>query len=480
METQNNTRRKVFSGLFWKFGERITAQLVSLVVSVVLARLLMPEDYGSVAMIMVFITIANVFVSSGFGNALVQKKNADDLDFSSVFFVNILVSLVLYAVIFIAAPWVAAFYGMPVLSPALRVLGVRLVFAAVNSVQQAYVSRNMMFRKFFWSTLFGTAVSGIVGIAMAYHGYGVWALVAQYLTNTCTDTLVLWFTVRWRPIPKYSWRRTKSLLAFGWKLLVSSLLDTGYTQLMSLFIGKKYTSADLACYNQGDKYPSVIVTNINASISSVLFPVMSQCQDDPARVKQMTRRAIQVSSYIMWPLMVGLGVVGEPLIRLFLTEKWLPCLPYLRIFCFTYGMWPIHTANLQAMNALGRSDLFLKLEIIKKVLGLAVMLVTVQISPLAMAYSSIAVTIVSSFINAFPNGRLLQYRYREQLADMLTSLLMASLMGAVVYPISMLPISDITVLVLQVIIGAAVYLLESVLFRHSAFDYLLGFLKKKK
>ena len=226
----------------------------------------------------------------------------------------------------------------------------------------------MMFRKFFWSTLFGTAVSGIVGIAMAYHGYGVWALVAQYLTNTCTDTLVLWFTVRWRPIPKYSWRRTKSLLAFGWKLLVSSLLDTGYTQLMSLFIGKKYTSADLACYNQGDKYPSVIVTNINASISSVLFPVMSQCQDDPARVKQMTRRAIQVSSYIMWPLMVGLGVVGEPLIRLFLTEKWLPCLPYLRIFCFTYGMWPIHTANLQAMNALGRSDLFLKLEIIKKVL----------------------------------------------------------------------------------------------------------------
>lgn len=338
----------------------------------------------------------------------------------------------------------------------------------------------MMFRKFFWSTLFGTAVSGIVGIAMAYHGYGVWALVAQYLTNTCTDTLVLWFTVRWRPIPKYSWRRTKSLLAFGWKLLVSSLLDTGYTQLMSLFIGKKYTSADLACYNQGDKYPSVIVTNINASISSVLFPVMSQCQDDPARVKQMTRRAIQVSSYIMWPLMVGLGVVGEPLIRLFLTEKWLPCLPYLRIFCFTYGMWPIHTANLQAMNALGRSDLFLKLEIIKKVLGLAVMLVTVQISPLAMAYSSIAVTIVSSFINAFPNGRLLQYRYREQLADMLTSLLMASLMGAVVYPISMLPISDITVLVLQVIIGAAVYLLESVLFRHSAFTYLLGVVKRKK
>lgn len=176
----------------------------------------------------------------------------------------------------------------------------------------------------------------------------------------------------------------------------------------------------------------------------------------------------------------GAWVVGEPLIRLFLTEKWLPCLPYLRIFCFTYGMWPIHTANLQAMNALGRSDLFLKLEIIKKVLGLAVMLVTVQISPLAMAYSSIAVTIVSSFINAFPNGRLLQYRYREQLADMLTSLLMASLMGAVVYPISMLPISDITVLVLQVIIGAAVYLLESVLFRHSAFTYLLGVVKRKK
>jgi len=479
MESQNSMQKKVFSGLFWKFGERITAQLVSLIVSIILARILLPQDYGSVAIVLVFIEIANAFVSNGFGNALIQKQNADNLDFSSVFHINILVSLVIYAVIFIAAPWVARFYLMPVLSPTLRVLGIRIIFAAVNSVQQAYVSRNMLFKKFFWSTLFGTLVSGIVGIAMAYRGYGVWALTAQYLTNTCTDTMVLWFTVRWRPELKCSWERAKSLFSFGWKLLISGLLETGYTQLRSLIIGKKYTSSDLAFYNQGSKYPSLIVVNINSSIGSVLFPAMSQYQDDSLRVKQMTRRAIQVSSYIMWPMMVGLGIVGEPLIRIILTEKWLPCLPYLRIFCFSYGLWPIHTANLQAMKALGRSDLFLKLEIIKKIIGLAVMLSSIRYGPLVLAYSLIITNIISTIINAAPNGKLLQYKYREQLADLLPSLLMACLMGAIIYPISILSIPDFAIITLQVILGAGIYLIESIVFKHPAFQYLLGFVKRK-
>ena len=365
-EKNQSMRGKVFSGLFWKFGERISAQLISLIVSIVLARLLSPDDYGAVALVMVFITIANVFVASGFGNALIQKKNADNLDFSSVFYLNIALGLVLYAVLFFASPAIASFYNMPVLSPALRVLGIRIVVASVNSVQQAYVSRHMLFKRFFWSTLFGTLVSGVVGITMAYHGFGVWALVAQYLTNTCTDTIVLWFTVKWRPIFRCSLERAKGLFSYGWKLLVSALLDTGYKQLRSLIIGKKYTSADLAYYNQGDKYPGLIVNNINTSISSVLFPAMSQFQDDRERVKQMTRRAIQISSYIMWPMMIGFAVVAEPFVSLVLTDKWLPCVPFIRIFCFTYGLYPIHTANLQAINALGRSDLFLRLEIIKK------------------------------------------------------------------------------------------------------------------
>lgn len=479
MDTQNRMRKKVLTGLIWKFGERISAQFVSLIVSVTLARLLLPEDYGSVAIVMVFIEIANVFVSNGFGNALIQKQNADNLDFSSVFYVNILVSLIIYAIIFITAPWVAGFYKMPILSSTLRVLGIRIIFAAVNSVQQAYVSRNMLFRKFFWSTLFGTLISGIVGIAMAYQGYGIWALTVQYLTNTCTDTLILWITVRWRPDLRCSWKRAKVLFAFGWKLLVSGLLDTGYAQLRSLIIGKRYTSSDLAFYNQGSKYPSLIVVNINSSIGSVLFPALAQCQNEPEQVKQITRRAIQVSSYIMWPMMLGLGVVGEPLIRVLLTEKWLPCLPYLRIFCFSYGLWPIHTANLQAMNALGRSDLFLKLEIIKKGIGLAIMLVSVQFGPLILAYSMIVTNILSTIINAVPNGKLLQYKYGEQMADILPSLLMACLMTVLIYPISMLSIPEFAIITLQVIFGAGIYLIESIVFKHPAFQYLLGFVKRK-
>ena len=275
---------KVLSGLFWKFGERISAQLVTFIVSIVLARLLSPDDYGNIALVTVFITIANVFVVNGFGSALIQKQEADNVDFSSVFYANIVFSCILYVIIFLVSPVVADFYASPILCPVLRVLGLRIPVAAINSVQQAYVSRHMLFKKFFFSTLFGTLLSGVVGCVMAYMGFGIWALVAQYLVNTSVDTIVLWFTVRWRPDFVFSFSRVKVLLSYGWKLLLSGLLDTGYTQLRSLIIGKKYTSADLAYYNRGQQYPQLVVTNINTSISSVLFPAISKCQDDLSRV----------------------------------------------------------------------------------------------------------------------------------------------------------------------------------------------------
>lgn len=476
----SDIREKVFYGLFWKFTERILAQMVSLLVSIVLARMLMPEDYGAVSIIMVFITIANVFVSSGFGNALIQKKEADNLDFSSVFYINILLSLFLYFLLFIFAPIISNFYDLPILVSALRVLGIRIPVAAINSVQHAYVSRHMLFKRFFLSTLFGTVISGIIGIFMAYHGFGVWALVFQYLTNTCTDTLVLWVTVRWRPQFIFSWDRAKTLLSFGWKLLFSSLLDTGYNQIRSLIIGKKYTKADLAFYTQGDKYPNLIVVNINSSISSVIFPALSQYQDDVSRIKQMTRRAIQVGAYIMWPMMIGLSVIAEILIRIILTDKWLPCVPYLRIFCFSYGLWPIHTANLQALKAIGRSDLFLKLELIKKCIGLVLLLVSMRISPLAMAGSLIVSDIAAVFINAAPNRKLLEYGYVEQFKDLLPPLFMAVIMATIIYPISFLKMNSILIMILQVLVGVTIYVIESVLFKSSGFIYLTVFLKKRR
>lgn len=478
--SENDIKGKVFSGLFWKFGERITAQVISLAVSVILARMLSPADYGAVALVMVFITIANVFVSNGFGSALIQKKNADNLDFSSVFYINIAISIVLYGIIYVSAPFIADFYDLAVMKPALRVLGIRIIVAAINSIQQAYVSRNMLFKRFFWSTLFGTLLSGIVGVTMAYHGFGVWALVAQYLTNTCTDTVVLWFTVRWRPELRCSWKRAKGLLSYGWKLLVSALIDTGYNQLRSLIIGKIYTSEDLAFYNQGDKYPSLIVTNINSSISGVLFPAMAKYQNNPEKVKQMTRRSIQVSSYIMWPLMVGLGVIAEPLVRILLTEKWLPCVPFLRIFCFTYGLWPIHTANLQALNAMGRSDLFLKLEIIKKIIGLGLLVVSIQYGPLAIAWSLVISGVASTFINSYPNVRLLKYKYTEQLKDLLPPLALALVMAIIIYPVGFLHFSSAVIMMLQMVIGGGVYIALSVISKNQSFSYLCGFVKKNK
>lgn len=472
-----STKNTVLSGLFWKFGERITAQFVSLLVSIILARLLSLDDYGTVALIMVFITIANVFVSSGFGNALIQKKNADNLDFSSVFYINIAVSLVLYAVIFMCAPFVASFYKMPVLSPALRVLAIRIPVAAINSIQHAYVSRNMLFKRFFWSTLFGTLLSGVVGIIMAYKGFGIWALVAQYLTNTCTDTVVLWFTVKWRPILACSFERAKPLIKYGWKLLVSNLIDTGYIQLRSLLIGKIYTSEDLASYNQGEKYPQVLSVNINSSIGSVLFPAMSQFQNDKNKIKEITRRSIQVCSYVIWPMMIGIAAVAEPLIRLLLTDKWLSCVPFLRIFCFTYGLYPIHTANLQAVNALGRSDLSLKLEVIKKIMGFTVLAMTISLGPLAIAAGLIVTGILSTFINSFPNRKLLDYKYIEQLKDILPSFGLALFMGVCAYCISFFGMPDLITLIVQAAVGAAIYIGSSKILRFASFEYLYGMVK---
>ncbi|MDY5576779.1 MAG: lipopolysaccharide biosynthesis protein [Lachnospiraceae bacterium] len=474
---KNSNNLSIISGLLWKFGERIVAQAISLIVSIILARLLSPDDYGVVAMVMVFITIANVFVSNGFGNALIQKKNADNLDFSSVFWINIVIGILIYIVLFYTAPMIAIFYNMPMLKNILRVLGIRIIVASFNSVQQAYVSRNMLFKRFFLSTLFGTLVSGVVGVTMAYRGGGVWSLVTQYLVNTCTDTLVLWFTVKWRPDFKCSLLRARELFRFGWKLLVSGLLDTGYTQLRSLIIGKTYSASDLAYFNQGDKYPCFIVVNINASIQSVLYPAMAMNQDNREKVKQMTRRSIQVSSYLMWPLMIGFAAIAEPFVRIVLTDKWLPCVPFIRIFCLTYGLWPIHTANLQAVNALGRSDLFLKLELVKKFTGVLVILITIRYGVLVMAYGIIITDIVGMFINAYPNAGLLGYTYREQLKDLVPGLLMALVMGAIIYPLSLLDISDYVIILIQIVSGSAIYWLISVIINFGTFRYLKGLLR---
>ena len=469
--------KTVFSNFIWRFAERCGAQIVQFIVSIVLARLLLPETFGTVALVIVIAQIFQVFVDSGLGNALIQKKDADDLDFSSVFYFNFGVCIILYLIMFFAAPFIASFYEMPELVSIIRVISLTIVISGVKGVQQSYVSRNMLFRRFFYATLGGTIFSAFLGIAMAYAGFGVWAIVAQQLSNTAIDTLILWITVKWRPKLMFSWDRLKGLLSFGWKMLCSALLDTGYNNLRNLLIGKLYTSSDLAFYNQGDKFPKLIVTNINTSIDSVLLPAMSNEQDNQEKVKSMTRRSIMFSCYIMAPLMIGLACCATSVVTLILTQKWLPCVFFLQIFCITYMFWPIHTANLNAIKAMGRSDLFLKLEIWKKVIGMILLLSTMFISVEAMAYSLLISTLTSMIINSWPNKKLLNYSFLEQMKDIFPSILLATGMGVVVYFVGFLPVPTLPLLIIQVICGGVIYIMGSALLKLEPYEYLAGIIK---
>jgi len=470
-------KSSIFSNLLWRFAERCGAQLVAFIVSIVLARILSPEVYGTVALITVFTTILQVFVDSGLGNALIQKKDADSLDFSTVFYANVIFCGILYILLFLCAPLIADFYGDPFLTPLVRVLGITVIVSGVKNIQQAYVSRNMLFKKFFFSTLGGTIAAAAAGIAMAVSGYGVWALVAQQVINVTVDTAILWVTVRWRPQWRFSVRRLKSLFSYGWKLLASALLDIGYNNIRQLLIGRMYSSADLAYYNRGRQFPNFVVANINNAIDSVLFPVMSGIQDSSGSVKRMTQKSIKVSVYIMAPFMVGLAVTADSIVRLILTEKWVACVPYLRIFCITFMFWPVHTANLNAIKAMGRSDLFLKLEVMKKGVGMLLLLSTMRFGVMAMAYSLLVSSVMSQIINSWPNKKLLGYGYLEQLKDILPSMLLAGGMGVSVWCVSLADLPVLPEFIIQTAVGITTYLAGSVVFRIDSFIYMKDILK---
>jgi len=467
-------KSKILSSLFWKLMERGGTQGIQFIVQIVLARLLVPKDYGIIALVTIFIIIANVFVQSGFNTALIQKKDANEADFSSVFYLSLFVASLLYVIFFFTAPIIATFYEEPQLILVLRVLSVTLFFGAFNSIQNAVVARKMQFKKLFFSSLGAIVVSGTVGIVMAYAGFGVWALVAQQITNQLLITVILWFTVKWRPRLLFSFERVKGLFSYGWKLLVSALIDTLYMNLRSLIIGKMYNAEMLGFYNRGEQFPALIVTNINGSIQSVMLPALSSQQDNRKRVKDMVRRSIVTSSFILFPMMVGLAVIAEPLVKILLTEKWLPCVPFLQISCVTYALWPIHTANLQAINALGRSDIFLKLEIIKKILGLAILGVTVFYGVYAIALGGLVSGVISTVINSYPNTKLLNYRSKEQWKDIMPSLLLSLVMGVVVYSIQLIGLSVWSTLLTQVCVGVILYLAIAWIFKLECFIYLIS------
>lgn len=418
-----NIKKKIFTSVIWRFCEHFSAQIVNFIISIVLARLLGPEDFGTIALLTIFIALSGCIVNSGFGAALIQKKDADELDFNSVFYFSIFISIVLYILLFFSAPFIAKFYSEPVLIPILRVTAIKLIFDAINSIQNAILARKMLFSKSFIITLPSLILSGISGIYWAYKGYGVWSLAWSSLVGSISATIIRWIIIGWQPRFIFSFFRLKELFNYGSKILISGLIDTFFTQIYGLLIGKFYSSKDLGFYNRGCNIPQISMTAIQGSISSVLFPALSKEQEDVQFIKKITRKSIQSSSLLIFPTMFLLAVISKPLILILYGEKWAFATPFMQIACISYAFWHIHATNLQVVLALKRSDIFLKQEIIKKILMLICIAITIPFGVIWLALGKIILIPFSCIINSYPNIKLIRYKPKEQIFDCVPSLI---------------------------------------------------------
>lgn len=473
-------KSKVLKGLFWKILENGGAQGIQFVIAIILARLLSPSEYGLVSIIMIFITIANVVVQNGFSTALVQKKHSDDADFSSVFYFSLVMAAVMYTVLYLCAPSIAGFYRNDVLIPIVRVLAVVLFPGAVIAVQTAYVSRKMEFKGLFKATMVAVVISGAVSIFMAYRGLGVWAMVGQQIAYYLSLMTTLFLTVSWKPRLMFAIGRVRAMFTFGWKLLLAALLDTLFNNLYGLIMGKIYNEELLGAYNRGDQFPKLIVNNLGAAIQAVLLPAFASRQGDIAQVRSMVRRAIRTSSFLVLPMLFGLFAVADTMVMALLGEKWMICVPYLRIMCIAYSFWPIHITNLQAINAVGRSDIFLKLEVIKKSIGILGLVIGAMFGPLILVSIKAGIDFLCTFINAWPNKKLLGYSISSQWMDIMPSMGLSIVMCAAVYGLQfVLPCGPWLKLALQICAGAVIYGGLAWGLKMESFMYLLGIVKRK-
>lgn len=470
--------KTVINSMIWKLLERISSQLASFIISIVLARILMPDDYGVIAIILVFINLAGVIIDGGLNTALVQKKEADQADFSTIFWFSLLLAFVLYVILFIGSPIISSFYNKEILTPTLRVLGLSVFFNSFNSIQRAYVSRHMLFKKLFYANGVAIVFSGIIGILMACGGYGVWALVGQTLTSSIFCCLFMWFTIRWRPSFEFSKSKFMGLFDYGWKIFATNFMIALYGDIRSIFIGKVYQPSALGYFDRGRSMPQLIMSNLITTLNAVLLPTFSGEQDNKTRVKQMMRRSVQVGYLFIAPLLVGLFCASKEIVIVLLTEKWLPAVPFLQIFCVAYFLMPIQNVNITAIQSLGYSGITLKLEIIKKILEAIILIVSFMIDVYAVAWGIVLFNFVCIFINLRPSKRLVDYGVVEQLKDVLPTLMAAIIMGILVYLCELLPLSSILILVIQIIVGTVVYYLLCKLFRLDSFNYVLEYLHK--
>lgn len=473
--------KKVFSGIGWSFAERISAQLVSLIVSIILARILAPEDYGILAIVNVFVAIGDALVAGGFGIALVQKKNSDDTDFNSICWVSVFVSVLLYAVLFICAPLISDFYVNNDLTLITRVLGIRLVFSAVNSIQQAYIQKKLLFMKSCIIGTFGAIVSGIIGIVLALTGAGVWALIAQNMMSVIISTAMLYFFIEWKPRLQCSMSSIREMWGYGSRVFLATTVDTLKDNIRTLVVGKVFSSADLAYYNQGKRFPQLLVNDIVNSVGKVLLPVFSEQQDDLNKNTDFMRLSIRVSSFILLPLIFGMVGIADNFILLFLTEKWMPCVPYLRILSLVYVTRSVNTILKNALLAIGKSEVNLFHEVVTSVLTVALIILAAfyfRSIPL-IAWSYVLISLLGTCIFSYFTVRNFPYKVSEILRDYLPSLTLSGIMCAVVFFVGKIPLATIFVLLLQIIVGIVIYIVGAWLFRMDELVYILQYMKKK-
>lgn len=465
-----NLKSKVVKGTFWTLCERFSTQFVTFGVGIILARLLSPTDYGTVALLGIFTALAGVLADSGFGGALIQKKDATELDYNSVFYLSLALTIALYAVLFCIAPWVSRFYKIPELCPILRVVSISLLFNSINSIQNAELSRKMLFHLSFRISLITTITSAVCGVTLAFLGFGVWALVWSGLITAIVGTISRWFIIAWRPRLMFSFAALKPLWKYGWKMTCSALLDTGFNNLYGLIIGKYYSRADLSFVNKGRAMPELLMNNVNGTLGRVSFPALAKIQDDKLKLRESMRRMMVVSTFFVFPLMMLVAVTSRNTILFLYGEKWLPAVPYAMIACFTFALWPFHTINLQGIQAIGRSDVFLKLEIIKKAIALTVLISCLSQSVLLWCLVGAFVSSpLSVIINSWPNRKLLDYTLKMQILDILPAAIMTGIVAIPIFALNFVPISSqlfrFGLLAAQGILGVSLFVVLSALFR---------------
>lgn len=474
-----NLRKKTTNGLLWSSVERFSNQGVQFLFSIVLARLLTPEDYGIVAMVVIFFAIAQTFVDSGFSSAIVRKKDRTESDLSTCFYFNIFVGLGFYILLFQCSPFIADFYDQPILSPIVKISGLTVLINSLCIVQQAQFTIRIDFKTQAKVTLTGTVISGILGILLAYLGYGVWALVWQGVTGSFVRMILFWILSKWRPRESFSKNSFHYLFGYGSKLLASGLLDTTYNNIYPIVIGKFYSSAQLGNFTRAQGWASLPSSNITGILQRVTFPVLTEMQDDDERLATNYRKLLRMSAFVVFPLMMLMAAIASSLIRVVITAKWDACVPYLQIMCFAMMWYPIHAINLNLLQVKGRSDLFLRLEIIKKVVGVSVMCVTIPLGVKAMCYGMIFTSVNALLINTYYTGKLINVGFIVQMKDLTPILITSIVSGIISYYCLPFFNSDLIKIIISTIIYMGLYFLGSSIFSKKELSEVLQIIRRK-